>query len=71
MIKLFSKPNCYYCDKVKKFIKDNNISGVEYDETGNVEEVRKYGGMQFPMLLVDEQGIFGSDTIIQILEQIK
>lgn len=71
MIKLYSKPNCYYCDKVKKFIKDNNISGVEYDETGNVDEVRKHGGMQFPMLLVEDQGIFGSDTIIQILEQLK
>jgi glutaredoxin len=71
MIKLFSKPNCVYCDKVKKFIKDNNISGVEYDESANVEEVRKHGGMQFPMLLVEDQGIFGSDTIMQVLEQLK
>jgi glutaredoxin len=70
-VKLFSKPNCIYCDKVKNFIKDNNIQGVEYDESANVAEVRKHGGMQFPMLLVDEQGIFGSDTIISILEQLK
>ena len=68
---LYSKPNCIYCDKVKDFIKRNEITGVEYDETANVEEIKRQGGMQFPMLSVDGQGIFGSDTIISILEQLK
>lgn len=70
-VKLFSKPNCFYCDKVKNFIKENNIQRIEYDETANVAEVRKYGGMQFPMLLVDDQAIFESEVIIQVLEQLK
>lgn len=71
MIKLYSKPNCFYCDKVKNFIKENNIQGVEFDETANVEEVRKFDGMQFPMLLVDGQAIFESEMIIQVLQHLK
>jgi len=75
-VTLYSKPNCPYCDKVKNFIKENNISGVEYDENQNVTEVRKFNGMQFPMLKVvdlessEEQGIFESEVIIQVLGQI-
>lgn len=60
-----------YCDKVKNFIKSNNIEGVTYDESANVEKVKSYGGMQFPMLELEGQGIFGSDTIISVLEQLK
>jgi glutaredoxin len=71
MIKLFSKPNCQYCDVVKNYIKENSIQGVEYDESANVGEVRKHGGMQFPMLLVEDQGVFGSESIIAVLEQLK
>ena len=71
MIILYSKPNCVYCDKVKNYINENNISGVTYDESANVEKVRSYGGMQFPMLEIEGQGIFGSDTIVSILEQLK
>lgn len=69
-----------YCDKVKSFIKGEEAKGinmgVEYDESANVAEVRKFEGMQFPMLkIVDdegqEQGIFESDVIVQVLEQLK
>ncbi len=75
-VTLYSKDNCQYCDKVKNFIKEKGIEGVEFDETRNVEEVRKFGGMQFPMLKVEDvatgeaQGFFESEVIIQILGQI-
>lgn len=73
---LYSKPNCMYCDKVKSFINNNSITNVEYDETANVAEVKKFGGMQFPMLKViddegSEQGIFDSEVIIQVIDQLK
>jgi glutaredoxin len=48
MMTLYSKPNCIYCDKVKNFIKSNNIINVAFDESANVEKVRSMGGMQFP-----------------------
>jgi glutaredoxin len=77
---LYSKPNCVYCDKVKKFIKDEEAKGismnVEFDESANVLEVRKFDGMQFPMLKIvddegNEQGFFESEVIVQVLEQLK
>lgn len=74
-LKLYSKPNCVYCDKVKSFIKENNIQSVEFDESANVMEVRKFDGMQFPMLKVTdenggEQAVFESEVIIQIIQQV-
>jgi glutaredoxin len=77
---LYSKPNCQYCDKVKHYIKNEEQRGVKmgvtFDETANVAEVKKFDGMQFPMLKIvddegNEQGIFESEIIIQILEQLK
>jgi glutaredoxin len=72
MMTLYSKSNCIYCDKVKTFIKSNNITNVAFDESANVEKVRSMGGMQFPMLLVvgedgNEQGIFESEVIMQVI----
>lgn len=75
-VTLYSKPNCPYCDKVKNFINEKNITEVEFDENYNVAEVRKFDGMQFPMLKVvdtesgEEQGIFESEVIMQVLSQI-
>jgi glutaredoxin len=80
-VTLFSKENCPYCDKVKAFIKEKGIVGLEFDESRNVSIVKKFADTQermpqFPMLLVkdqssgEEQGIFESEIIIQVLEQI-
>lgn len=67
-IKLFSKPDCIYCDKVKKFITDNNLTNIEHDNSYNIDEIWKYGNLKFPMLLLDRQGIFESEIIIQVLK---
>lgn len=80
-VKLYSKDNCPYCDKVKNFIKEKGIEGVEFDETRNIVEVKKFADQQermpsFPMLKItddasgEEQGFFESEVIIQILGQI-
>jgi glutaredoxin len=76
MMTLYSKPNCVYCDKVKNFIKNNDITNVAFDESANVEKVRSMGGMQFPMLLIKnddgtEQGIFESEVIMQVIAQMQ
>lgn len=73
---LYSKPNCVYCDKVKNHIKANEMDNVEFDETANVAEIRKFERMQFPMLKIiddegNEQGLFESEVIIQVLDQLK
>lgn len=69
-----------YCDIVKRHIKSQtekkgSYVNVEYDESANVAEVRKFGGMQFPMLKIveddgKEQGIFESSVITQVLDQL-
>jgi glutaredoxin len=67
---LYSKPNCPYCDAVKEFIANNNIQDVEFDNNYNVEKVRSFGFMTFPVLEVDGEAIAESDEIINKLKEI-
>jgi glutathione S-transferase len=67
-MKLYSKPDCLYCDKVKDFMQANNISGIELDESYNIAEVLELGGQQkFPFFVDAENRLYDSGVIIQYL----
>lgn len=45
---------------------------MSFNENADVAKVRSFGGMQFPMLLIQnedgtEQGIFESEVIMQVI----
>jgi glutaredoxin len=69
-MKLYSKPNCPYCEKVKDFIKVNNLENkLELDNTYNASEVILLGGKrQFPFLLDGENKLYESGMIIEYLK---
>jgi glutaredoxin len=69
-MKLYSKPDCQYCDKVKNFIKANNLEDkIEFDNTYNASEVMLLGGeRQFPFFVDGENKLYESSMIIQYLK---
>jgi glutaredoxin len=69
-MKLYSKPHCPYCDKVKKFIKENNLEDkIEFDNTYNASEVMTLGGeIQFPFLVDGGNMLYESSMIIEYLK---
>lgn len=69
-MKLYSKPNCPYCDKVKDFIKVNKLENeIEFDNSYNASEVMLLGGeRQFPFLVDEENKLYESSMIIEYLK---
>ncbi len=68
-LKLFYMERCPFCNKVKKYIEDNdiNIEMVDiYVNSKNEEELIRLGGKdQVPMLLIDGEPLYESDDIIE------
>lgn len=68
-LKLFYMERCPFCNKVKKYIEDNdiNIEMVDiYVDSKNEEELIRLGGKdQVPMLLIDGEPLYESDDIIE------
>ena len=69
---LFYMEGCPYCDKVRKYIKDNDISVKMVDiyaDPKNQEQLMTLGGIdQVPMLLIDGLPRYESDDIIEWLK---
>lgn len=60
---------CPYCNKVRNYMKENNIE-VEmldiHEDPKNQEDLIKIGGMdQVPMLLIDGKPLYESNDIIE------
>lgn len=68
-LKLFYMQGCPYCNKVRKYIKDNdlNIEMVDiYADPKNQDDLMKLGGQdQVPMLLIDGKPLYESSDIIE------
>lgn len=64
-VKIYSTPNCPYCQRAKQFFKENNIDFENIDVSDNqqaVEEmVTKSGQMGVPVLDIDGKIIVGFD----------
>lgn len=69
-LKLYYKDVCPFCKKVFRYMKKNDIQGVELVDIKanekNQRELIEVGGMdQVPMLLIDGKPLYESDDIIQ------
>lgn len=68
-LKLFYMEGCPYCNKVRKYMKNNDIN-VEmvdiYADPKNQDDLMKLGGQdQVPMLLIDGKPLYESSDIIE------
>ena len=72
-VAVFSKPNCPYCDKVKKIFKLTKISYAVYnlDEHFNRDAfVSEFGeGSTFPQVIVDGKKIGGCIDTVKYLKE--
>lgn len=68
-LKLFIMETCPYCQKVVKYLKENNIEVEMADidkDPRNKEELKSLGGkVQAPMLLIDGKPLYESGDIIE------
>ena len=66
---LFYMEGCPYCNIVRKYIKNNDISVKMVDiyaDPKNQEQLMELGGQdQVPMLLIDGKPLYESDDIIE------
>ena len=62
---IYSTPTCIYCRLAKEWLKQNNISFVDYDLSVDAEKrdeiIKKTGQMGVPVIKVDEEIIIGFD----------
>jgi len=62
---IYSTPTCIYCRLAKEWLKQNNISFVDYDLSVDAEKrdeiIKKTGQMGVPVIEVDEEIIIGFD----------
>ncbi|WFA08414.1 glutathione S-transferase N-terminal domain-containing protein [Tissierella sp. Yu-01] len=68
-LKFYYMEGCPFCNKVRKYMKDNDITVEMMDihaDHKNQEDLIKLGGIdQVPMLLIDGKPLYESDDIIQ------
>lgn len=68
-LKLYYMDPCPYCQKVMRYMEENNIQVVMVDilaDPKNREELIQVGGInQVPMLLIDGKPLYESDDIVQ------
>jgi len=68
-LKLYYMEGCPYCNKVRKYIEENDVSVELVDihaDSKNADDLIKLGGNdQVPMLLIDGEPLYESDDIIE------
>lgn len=66
-VKVYSTPSCPFCVRVKKFLKDNNVSFEDIDVSANPEKaeemVQRSGQMGVPTLDIEGEMIVGFDEV--------
>lgn len=72
-LKLFSATYCPFCDRVVKYIKDNNIENIEVINIDENKEMRDFliekgGKKQVPCLFIDDEPMYESREIIEYLK---
>lgn len=64
-VKLYSSPECFFCEKVKRFLINHKIEFIEVDVSvdrdGAIELVEKSGQLGVPVLDVDGKILIGYD----------
>jgi len=65
---IYSTPVCPYCNLVKDFFKENNISYEDFNVAENQnkakEMIEKTGQMGVPVIIISEEGKEKEDIII-------
>lgn len=65
-ISVYTTPSCSFCNKVKKYLKENRVSFKEYDVAKDKrradEMVKKSGQMGVPVLDIHGKIIVGFDV---------
>lgn len=64
-VRIFSTPSCVYCQTLKGYVKNHNVSFEDVDvssnETALDEMIEKSGQMSVPVVDIDGQFIVGFD----------
>jgi glutaredoxin 3 len=64
-VKLYTSPECLFCEKVKRFLRNHKIEftevDVSVDRDGAIELVEKSGQLGVPVLDVDGKILIGYD----------
>ncbi|WP_350344591.1 glutathione S-transferase N-terminal domain-containing protein [Proteinivorax tanatarense] len=72
-LKLFIMKTCPFCQKVERYMKENNISievaDIKEDPKSKEELIEQGGKVQVPMLLIDEKPLYESNDIIDWLKE--
>lgn len=62
-VKIYTTPSCTYCNKAKKYLKENHVTFTEYNVAKDMrradEMVKKSGQMGVPVLDVHGKVIVG------------
>lgn len=63
VVKVYSTPDCLWCDKVKEFLKKHKIKFVEANVAEDIEAARemieKTGQMAVPVIEINEVFVIG------------
>ncbi|MDO5650367.1 MAG: glutaredoxin [Gallicola sp.] len=73
-LRLFVGASCPYCEVVKRFIKQNDIEGIELVNINEDQEAREYllekgGKQQIPCLFIGEEPLYESSDIVNYLKE--
>lgn len=71
-LKLYALEGCPYCARVKKVISEKNIDVevLDIDVPENLDALIKIGGDEtVPMLTIDGEPMYGTDKIIEWLNE--
>ena len=71
-LRLYTLPGCYYCDKVLRFAKQNDIllEVVSTVDPKNKEYLASHGGKnQVPCLFMGDKPMYESSDIISYLKE--
>ncbi len=73
-LRLFTTTYCPFCERVKKFMEENSITGVEVINIDKDPAMKDYllekgGKKQVPCLFVGEEPMYESQDILDYLEK--
>lgn len=73
-LKLYIRKTCLFCDKVLRYIKENNILNIEIIDVSENEKMEKEleekgGKNQVPCLLIDDYYLYESLDVINYLKE--